>query len=173
MKKFTKILATCLLVVMVCLTFASCKFFDKINPYNYVEIIGLSDLENELCKVNRKKEFMDFYRLITDTQKEYTIDNVSIDDIVEEEIVKELYGFTASPKKYMSAVSNQSSDGFHDDVFIAFEFHDEQEADDQYDYLMKYLRAQTNLTDVIYDHGKIGCILYFGSGDGVVDALPY
>ena len=96
-----------------------------------------------------------------------------VEIIVEEEIIKELYGFTASPKKYMSAVSNQSSDGFHDDVFVAFEFHDEQEADDQYDYLMKYLRTQTNATDVIYDHGKIGCILYFGSGDGVVDALPY
>ena len=152
MKKFAKIVAICLLAIMVTTMFASCnllvgdidlkKTADKLEDAGY-EVYYIKDVSGI--------DDFDFEALGVLYGAAYMLDELGIDE---------------DPVSIL--ITSDDDEGFW-----AFAFEDEDDANDAYEDLEETWEEYSKNSNTDTTYGKSGNIIYFGTVKGTKDALGF
>jgi hypothetical protein len=155
MKKFAKILAAVMLVAIVAMTFASCGLFG----------LDLEKVEDRLEDKDYKVYYVDDLENTDDMGFEELGALMSISFMFEE------FGIDETPVAGLMG----SSEDDEENAFFAAEFESASDASDAYDSLKDAWDEYTEDADddVKVTYGKSGKVVYFGTVQGVKDALGF
>ena len=171
MKKFAKILAVCMLVVMVAMTFTSCGLFG----------LNLKSAAKKLDKAGYKT----FYLSEDDIKEIQKNDDISLEDervdalFAAKLLLNSFFEFKVNdiaPVELIFAISGEDKKPLDDNAtiiysFCAYEFESRDDAKEVFEAMEE--NFDTDNLDHAFTYGMRGKVVYFGSVDAVKTALGF
>ena len=157
MKKFAKIVAICLLAVMLTTMLASCSFIGDL-------FIGSIDLKEASDKLNDAGYEIYYIEDVSDTDN---LDFEALGALYGAAYMLEALGIDEDPVSILIASDD------NDEGFWAFDFKNESDAEDAFESFEDSWEAYSENSKSETTYAKNGTIIYFGTVQGVKDALGF